>query len=82
MLELFSKVYHKDGSKTDDGDEIIQYIEDIGKPDVKGKYYSGYRCISSYCQMESMLNSNLVYFTMKTALWFSTIKESPRRTRR
>ncbi len=46
MLELFSKVYHKDGSKTDDGDDIIQYIEDIGKPDVKGKYYSGYRCIS------------------------------------
>jgi len=46
MLELFSKVYHKDGSLTKDGDAIIQYIEDIGKPDIEGKYYSGYRCVS------------------------------------
>ena len=39
MLDLFSKIYHKD----DDG--VMHYITDIGEPD-HGELYSGYRAMS------------------------------------
>lgn len=40
MNSIFSHVFH------DSGEGEYEYILDYGEPDVKGKFYSGYRCIS------------------------------------